>query len=535
MAEELGREAYALDAAQATLQACGGQSLDASVSRSASESVLGGEAALCPVPYRGETGAARRRRSEAARRESWGSTSCSSLAAAAVTPVTQDNYLNALRKLLAWMRVAKASRRFLACEWGLLLEQYVEFLHDRGLPEGDAASALAAVRWALPELPRPLRQGLPLATAAVTGWRRLEKPLSRPPVPRSLAILMALWLCADGKADYALFLLPTFETYMRPSEALRLLDLQLVPPVPGETGARRFRAILIRASELDVHGKTDEFDNSVALDLPRHRLLGPALRQLKVWSRCLDGLGPRMLLVTLYSLGRGGASEDVSSLSRALLDVRKRVGWRSFQSARRYDKHARLRMMMRRIPARLREEGYACIAFDELQGPHFDLGRRDVVAAIAGWMRAGLVWALWFATPCVTATRARADRSGRVPPPLRSSEHYRGLPDLSVRHRAKVRDANSLIDAGGSTVVEQLDRAQLRFRDSVFSVPVTVTVPAKVGQSVVTLLDLGLGAMSRGGAAGALEAFKGAANVAPLGGAADCGGAARPACPAAPE
>ena len=28
-------------------------------------------------------------------------------------------------------------------------------------------------------------------------------------------------------------------------------------------------------------GKTGEFDNSVALDLPRHRLLEPALRRLK--------------------------------------------------------------------------------------------------------------------------------------------------------------------------------------------------------------------------------------------------------------
>ena len=97
----------------------------------------------------------------------------------------------------------------------------------------------------------------------------------------------------------------------------------------------------------------------------------------------------------------------------------------------------------------LRRKGYACIAFDKLQGPQFDLGRREVVLTIAGWLRAGLVWALWFATPCITTTRARTDRSGRMPPPLRSSEHYRGLPDLSASHRAQVREANSLIDSGG--------------------------------------------------------------------------------------
>ncbi|CAK0813159.1 unnamed protein product, partial [Prorocentrum cordatum] len=391
------------------------------------------------VPYRGETGSARRQRRETARRRPGSALHSaarsseeaevlgfhiSSLAAAAVTPTTQGNCLNALRKLLAWMHESRAPQRLPACEWGLLLEQYVEFLRDRGLPEGGAASTLAAVRWALPELPRPLRRGLPLATAAVTGWRRLEKPLSRPPVPRSLAVLMALRLCADGKADYALFLLLTFEACMRPSE-----------------GACRFWAILIRASELDVLGKTGEFDTSVALDLPRHRLLEPALRLLKanrgererlfmfcytdfllVWNSYLLGLGLAQLKVTPYSLHATMLKHSV------FVDL-----FAGTAPVSRY----------------LRRKGYACIAFDKLQGPQFDLSRREVVLTIAGWLRAGLVWALWFATPCITTTRARTDKSGRMPPPLRSSEHYRGLPDLSARHRAQVRDANSLIDSGG--------------------------------------------------------------------------------------
>ncbi|CAK0899549.1 unnamed protein product, partial [Prorocentrum cordatum] len=371
------------------------------------------------VPYRGETGSARRQRRETARRRPGSALHSaarsseeaevlgfhiSSLAAAAVTPTTQGNYLNALRKLLAWMHESRAPQRLPACERDLLLEQHVEFLHDRGLPEGDAASTLAAVRWALPELPRPLRRGLPLATAAVTGWRRLEKPLSRPPVPRSLAVLMALRLCADGKADYALFLLLTFETYKRPSEALSLLGLQLVPPVPGERGACRFWATLIRASELDVLGKTGEFDTSVALDLPRHRLPEPALRLLKangggrerlfmfcytdfllVWNSCLLGLGLAQLKVTPHSLHATMLKHSV------FVDL-----FAGTAPVSRY----------------LRRKGYACIAFDKLQGPQFDLSRREVVLTIAGWLRAGLVWALWFATPCITTTRARTDKSG---------------------------------------------------------------------------------------------------------------------------
>ncbi|CAK0855849.1 unnamed protein product, partial [Prorocentrum cordatum] len=387
-----------------------------------------------------------------------------SLAAAAVTTATQSNYLNALRKLLAWLHVPSAPQRLPASEWDLLLEQYVEFLHDRGLPEGDASSTLAAVRWALPELPRPLRRGLPLATAAVTGWRRLEKPLSRPPVPRSLAVLMALRLCSDGKADYALFLLLTFETYVRPSEALSLVGLQLVPPVPNERGACQFWTILIRASELDVLGKTGEFDTSVALDLPRHRLLESALRLLKAnrgererlflfhytdfllaWNSCLLGLGLAQLKVTPYSLRRGAAP-------RARAGPALAASLRAARADATMLKHSvfvDLFAGTAPVSKYLRRKGYACIAFDKLLGPQFDLCRREVVLTIAGWLRAGLVWALWFATPCITTTRARADRSGRMPPPLRSSEHYRGLPDLSASHRAQVREANSLIDSGG--------------------------------------------------------------------------------------
>ncbi|CAK0848178.1 unnamed protein product, partial [Prorocentrum cordatum] len=284
----------------------------------------------------------------------------SSLAAAAVAPATQSNYLQALRRLLARLRAPRAPP-LTAADWDLTLEQYVEFLHDRGLPEGDVASTLAAARWGLPHLPRPLRRGLPLATAAVTGWGRLEKPLSRPPAPRLVVILMALWLCERGQEDIGLFLLLTFETYMRPSEGLDLAGPQLAPPVPGEKGARQHWALPVRASELDVLGKTSEFDNSVALDLPRHYgsplfFLISYVDLLQAWNTCIAALGLQHLQATPCSLRRRGASGDKASLSRPLLEIQKRGGCRPFQSARRCEKRARLSTSMRRVPQRLRDE-----------------------------------------------------------------------------------------------------------------------------------------------------------------------------------
>jgi len=59
-------------------------------------------------------------------------------------------------------------------------------------------------------------------------------------------------------------------------------------------------------------------------------------------------------------------------------------------------------------------------------------------------MRAGRVFGFWLATPCVTTSRVRGLTYG--PPRLRSTEHYRGLPDLPPDQRELADRANLLID-----------------------------------------------------------------------------------------
>ena len=290
------------------------------------------------------------------------------LGAASVTPATQANYLEHLERLLTWLMLRRAPVLD-KDEWDVLLTSYIEYLYDSGSTENAGGTTLAAVRWAEPAIPRPLRRGLPLASAALAGWRRAEPGRTRPPMPREVAIAIALDLCDYGSPSLGFFVMLVFETCMRPSEALALQRFQLVPPggidQPGTQGCW---AVLIRALELGRPGKTGDFDGSVSIDLPRHRLLVPGPEEtfrmrgdrgpvflfdyvtlLKHWRRAAcRRLGLEHLHLTPYCLRHGGASEDRASNSRPMLEVMKRGGWKTYSSLARYEKHARLGLMLQR-------------------------------------------------------------------------------------------------------------------------------------------------------------------------------------------
>lgn len=104
------------------------------------------------------------------------------------------------------------------------------------------------------------------------------------------------------------------------------------------------------------------------------------------------------------------------------------------------------------VGAFLRRKGYGVIAFDVKKGRQFDLSSGIVLNAILGWMQAGLVWGLWCATPCATATQARRGRlvAGAMPAALRSAEYVRGLPCLRGSELAQATAASRLIDHAGN-------------------------------------------------------------------------------------
>ncbi|CAK0819667.1 unnamed protein product, partial [Prorocentrum cordatum] len=248
----------------------------------------------------------------------------SALGAASVTPGTQDTYLTHLEMLLRWLMLRQAPTLD-KDEWDVLLASYIEHLYDSGATENAGGTTLAAVRWAGPAIPRPLRRGLPLASAALAGWRRAEPGRARLPMPRELAVAIALDLCDCGLPSLGFFAMLVFETYMRPSEALSLQRFQLAPPSGhGLPGTKGRWAVLIRALELGRPGKTGDFDGSVSLDLPRHQLLVGGLEEifrrrgerdpvflfdyvtlLRHWRATCKRLGLEHLHMTPYCLRHG--------------------------------------------------------------------------------------------------------------------------------------------------------------------------------------------------------------------------------------
>ncbi|CAK0810320.1 unnamed protein product [Prorocentrum cordatum] len=288
-------------------------------------------------------------------------------------------------------------------EWDVLLTSYIEHLYDSGATENAGGTTLAAVRWAEPAIPRPLRRGLPLASAALAGWRRAEPGRARPPMPRELAIAIALDLCDCGLPSPGFFAMLVFETCMRPSEALALQRFQLVPPAgDGMPGTKGRWAVLIRALELGRPGKTDDFDGSVSLDLPRHQVLVPGLEE--IFSR--RGERDPVFLFDYVTLLRRDAR---IGHCKVFLDIFAGTG---------------------PVGRFLRERGHGVIFFEKKLGP---IRRTQVFATVMGWLRAGRVRGFWVAAPCVTATRARQNGAAGMPPPLRSNEHLRGLLGLGER------------------------------------------------------------------------------------------------------
>ena len=205
-----------------------------------------------------------------------------------------------------------------------------------------------------------------------------EKGSSRPPAPRVLVLLVARWLAENRQKLLGLYFCLLFEPCMRPSEGLALRGFQLLPPIEGNSGVAGKWSLLIRARELGQTGKTGEYDTGVALDLARHEFLFPVLRLLagtrgerqflfpfsytlatKEMENALKQLRCQQLQITPYALRHGGASEDRAVNARSQEEWQKRGGWKSFNSVRRYEKHARLSLDMSKIPRELLQQGPA--------------------------------------------------------------------------------------------------------------------------------------------------------------------------------
>ena len=160
----------------------------------------------------------------------------------------------------------------------------------------------------------------------------------------------------------ALHMLLMFALYLRPTEALRIRKMDVVPPIRRGGIGYQCWCIVLHPLECGRPSKTKEFDESLMLDLEYHKEIGPALYRfsqqmgktkiilkhtlgelqtyLQQAQERLD-LGPLGVLHP-YRFRHGGANHDFAHKLRDLPGIQQRGRWQSQASVRRYQKGARL-------------------------------------------------------------------------------------------------------------------------------------------------------------------------------------------------
>ncbi|OLQ05790.1 hypothetical protein AK812_SmicGene10971 [Symbiodinium microadriaticum] len=244
-----------------------------------------------------------------------------------------------------------------------IVTSHLEELYMDGEDLSMGQYTVAAIQYFNPVWRGPLVNKLPRVKQSLTGWRRLAPAKSRLPVPYEVVALMATKAFKCKLNQIGLYLLLAFALYLRPSEGLRLRVQDMVRPTRQRGPYSRWTFVL-HPTEGQVPSKTQEYDESLQLDLDYHRGLGEALyRCLKLGTRspheiafnleteilnkflaeCSLELSLKPLgHMHLYRLRHGGASHDFAAKHRDLAAIQMRGRWRSATSVRRYQKGGRL-------------------------------------------------------------------------------------------------------------------------------------------------------------------------------------------------
>ena len=290
------------------------------------------------------------------------------LQAKRVQAKTRLAYSQLLLALATWLSVCTLPK--LSGEhWDNILVDYLEEQLEHDMTLSMAIKSVSAVLWANPHVGRPTARALPCASAVLAGWRALQPPASRPPLPIECMAAIAVRMAAEGDLLMALFVWVSFETYWRPAEGLSLRGYQVLPGLQGGSGSTRHLSFLVRPSEQETPTKTGLFDVSCLLDLPRQQFLVPLLLEVKrragdsglmfpfshmearvQFQAAAEAVNVGGLRPTLYSLRHGGASHDRATNSRSAHDVQGRGLWKSSTSVMRYEKHSRLARQLHALP-----------------------------------------------------------------------------------------------------------------------------------------------------------------------------------------
>ena len=241
------------------------------------------------------------------------------------------------------------------------LADYLDEISEDGAPLHEAEWMVAAMRARYPEYSGRSGLGLPRADRSLKAFSREHPPRSRHPMPHEVTAANAVQLLNRYGLSDALRLLLQESCYLRPGEASNLQVRDLLRPVTDEPGGMQFWSILIAPQERGQPTKTQCFDDTLFLDgpgwigpmlgslgehrLPDHPLFVTPHKDFRMrWVEMQGELGLKD--TCLYQVRHGGASHDLLSHRRDLLQIMARGRWSSTSSLKRYAKSGKVQKLL---------------------------------------------------------------------------------------------------------------------------------------------------------------------------------------------
>lgn len=297
------------------------------------------------------------------------------LRASSVGTATLENYQRHWQEFTTWCKKKKLSI-IKEVELDRALVQYLDVVYAAGEGLGIGNYVKASVLFHHPELKG--RLGLPKTQQALKGWRRLNPPKSRMPIPFEVVALMAVEAKKNNKVEIGLVLLLSYMLYLRPGEFAKIRVCDVVRPVPRGGPLYQHWGIVLHPQEEGIPSKTAQWDEALTLDLPYQNFLGKAidaamrLRSRPPTETVFKVTAQEVNLFMqqqwqkhhfetlnaprLYRLRHGGASFELAGRLRPITEVQIRGRWETVRSLKNYEKGSRLSQLFGSLPEAKQQE-----------------------------------------------------------------------------------------------------------------------------------------------------------------------------------
>lgn len=249
----------------------------------------------------------------------------------------------------------------------LYLAAWITSEYDAGGSYGYAEHARHGLHFFLPRVKNQLHE----SHALLRGWKRHRPSEAHPPLPKNIAVLMAVTLAAQGDFHAGLAVLLSFDCYLRINECMQLRACDVTIPFDSRMGARYTRcAVHLRTTKTLDNLSCTISDPVVARLLHRCVLscespndfifpFKAAVFRKHYFTATLARLGLAHLHFVPHSLRHGGATHDFVILGRSEAYVQKRGRWASQKSTNRYIQTLAATDLTYQVPAKLNDAG-AC-------------------------------------------------------------------------------------------------------------------------------------------------------------------------------